>query len=262
MAPHWTELRSELESWLTTQPRILIGCDFDGTLAPIVDHAGEAALPLEARVALERLGSLAGINVAIISGRSLADVRSRVGVGSLLYAGNHGLEMRAHHGLETLAPGAGLGQARLREVINQLEGLLPRIPGVWVEDKHWTASVHYRLASEEHHALVSQIVSTTLETVEELVLRQGLRTLEIRPAIQWNKGTALAWFMELCEVPPSATAFLGDDVTDLDAFAILPDGWPCVVGDHLPPTARIHLLAPADTAALLTWIADIRASAF
>lgn len=263
MTPHWTDLRQELQHWVLTSPRVLIGCDFDGTLAPIVDHAEQAALPEEARRALERLRDLAGVQVAIISGRSLADLHQRVGISGLHYAGNHGLEMRPHHGAEILAPGAGVGQMKLRETLEQLEAILPRVPGVWVEDKHWTASVHYRLAAEEHHALVGQLVNTTLEGISELTLRQGLRTWEIRPSIQWNKGTALTWFMEQCGVPVPGTAFLGDDVTDLDAFAVIAGGWPCVVGDHMPaPSAHMCVRDPADTADFLTWMADVRMSAF
>ena len=263
MIPHWTELRDDLEQWLTTQHRILLGCDFDGTLAPIVEHADDADLPMETRHILERMQKLPGVHVAIISGRGLADVRSRVGLGEVSYAGNHGLEMHMRGAMSVLAPGAGEGQSKLRDSLSELERILPRVPGVWIEDKHWSASVHYRLASEEHHALVAQIVEATLAGVEELVLRSGHRTWEIRPAIQWNKGSALKWFMQQSEIPACASAFIGDDVTDLDAFAVLPcDAWPCVVGETEAPSARVRLADPTDTATFLNWVTEVRASAF
>ncbi len=263
MIPHWTELRAELKLWLTTQHRILVGCDFDGTLSAIVDHADDADLPGTTRDVLDRLHQLPGVQVAVISGRGLADVRSRVGLSGLSYSGNHGLEMQMRGSADILAPGAGAGQAKLREIITELESILPRVPGVWVEDKHWSASVHYRLASEEHHALVGQIVQATLSGIEELTLRSGHRTWEIRPATSWNKGAALKWFLDQSEIPSSAGAFIGDDVTDLDAFAVLPpEGWACVVGDTEAPTARARIADPGDTAMFLTWLADVRMSAF
>lgn len=263
MTPHWTELRSELERWLTSQHRIFVGCDFDGTLSPIVDHAEDADLPGETRCVLERLCCLPGVELAVISGRALADVRSRVGMVNLSYAGNHGLEMQFRGSTDVLAPGAGEGLACLRALLIELDRILPRVPGVWVEDKHWSASVHYRLASEEHHALVAQVLESSMSGISELILRPGLRTWEIRPATVWNKGAALQWFLQQSEISAHAAVFIGDDITDLDAFAILPgNAWPCVVGDTEATTARVRLADPADTTAFLSWMADVRASTF
>ena len=262
MTPHWTEHRADLQRWLITSPRILLGCDFDGTLSPLVSHASEAELPDPARQAIERLKSLPGVVLAIISGRALADVQRRVGIKGVLYSGNHGLELLAPNGTETVAPHAGDAQARLREVLGELERVLPHVPGVWIEDKHWTASVHYQLAEADQHELVGQIVKAVLEGVKELSLRQGKRTWEIRPAGNWNKGTALMCFMEQCDIPSRATAFVGDDVTDFDAFAVLPDGWACVVGDTASVAARVRLRDPDDTANMLAWMADVRFSSF
>ena len=93
MKPHWTEQRSAMQFWLLMSPRILIGCDFDGTLAPIVAHADDARLPASTLAVLQRLISFPGVTLAFISGRSLADLQQRVNLAGALYAGNHGLEM-------------------------------------------------------------------------------------------------------------------------------------------------------------------------
>jgi trehalose 6-phosphate phosphatase len=261
MTLHWTEHRHEFERWLGSQPRILLGCDFDGTLSPIVSHAAAAEMLPGARRALERLVDLPGVTVVIISGRSLTDLRRKVEIPKALYSGNHGLELLAD-GAERLTPGAGQARARLREILPQLAEMLAPIPGVWIEDKRWTASVHYRLAPEERHSLIRQIVQTALQGVPDLVLREGRCVWEIRPAGAWDKGTALRWFMKHCGVTSQATAFIGDDVTDFDAFAAVPDGWTCVVGEAQPPSASVRLRDPEDTADLLHWIADVRLSAF
>jgi trehalose-phosphatase len=81
---------------------------------------------------------------------------------------------------------------------------------------------------------------------------------EIRPAIAWDKGSALRWFMDRCEIPTTATAFLGDDITDLDAFRELPDGWTFSVGDALASAAHVRVRDPADVAVLLEWMAGER----
>ena len=59
MIPHWTDKRDELRGWLLTQPRLLIGCDFDGTLSPLVQHAAQAHLPEASRDALRELSQKA-----------------------------------------------------------------------------------------------------------------------------------------------------------------------------------------------------------
>jgi trehalose 6-phosphate phosphatase len=262
MTPHWTEYRSELQRWLVSCPRVLVGCDFDGTLAPIVAHARDAALPPKARRALERMVKLPGVMVAIISGRALGDLRDRIGIHAVLYAGNHGLEMSGPGGVETIAPVAAQAQERLKEVVSQLTPMLERIPGVWIEDKQFTASVHYRMASIDHHSLVGQIVNTALRGIEELTPRAGKCVWDIRPSARWDKGAALTLFIKQCAVPNRAVAFFGDDLTDRDVFAVVPEGWTGVVGDLALPEARMRVRDPGEMADLLAWMADVRLSAF
>jgi trehalose 6-phosphate phosphatase len=262
MTPHWSEYKNELQRWLVSCHRLLLACDFDGTLAPIVAHAEDAELPPNARRALERLVKLPGVMLAIISGRALGDLRDRVGIGPMLYAGNHGLEMLGPGGVETTAPGAGLAEARLKEVVSQLTTMLQRVPGVWIEDKRLTASVHFRMAPADHHALIGQIVNTALRGIEELTPREGKCVWDIRPSTRWDKGAALTLFMKQCAVPNRAVAFFGDDVTDRDVFAVLSEGWTGVVGDLDLPGARLRVRDPAEMAGLLAWMADVRLSAF
>jgi len=262
MTPHWTELRGPLQQWLTTQPRILLGCDFDGTLTPIASHAGDAELPIAVRRCLERLVTLPGVMVAIVSGRALADLRSRVGIRQALYAGNHGLEMLGPGGVEVLAPGAAESPGRLSRALGQLEKLLERVPGVWIEDKRLTASVHYRQAAVDHHALIGEVVNTVLRKEPDLLLRQGKCVWEIRPSITWDKGSAMSVFTGQCGVPCAAVAYFGDDVTDCDAFSAVSGGWPGVVGEMAAAEARLRLCDPKDMAEFLAWVADVRLSAF
>src|SRR5687767_7147054 len=93
--PHWTERWNELETHLASRPRLLVATDFDGTLAPIVPHPEDARLPGATRGLMRRIAACDDILFAVISGRELEDVRTRVGLDTLLYAGNHGLEIHA-----------------------------------------------------------------------------------------------------------------------------------------------------------------------
>jgi len=257
MTPNWTEQREALREWLLSHPRILIGCDFDGTLAPLVPHADDARLPNFTRAAMEKLVAEPGVKLAVISGRSLADLQSRVDVAGVLHAGNHGLEM-AWEGAMAVAPGTEEAGPALRGVLARLAPALARIDGVWIEDKRLSASIHYRLAHEDARPEVEALVRAAVQDVTELKLRPAKCIWEIRPATAWDKGCALRWFMDRCEVPSSATAFLGDDVTDLDAFRELPDGWTFLVGDEVQANARVKLRHPGDVAMLLKWMVGVK----
>lgn len=261
MTPDWNDQRDALREWLLSHPRILIGCDFDGTLTTIVSHADDARMPVHTRTTLERLVSLPGVACALISGRSLTCLQERVALAGALYAGNHGLEMASFDGKTVFAPGAEALAPSVHQVVILLTEQLAHIPGVWVEDKLLSASVHYRMAAEDRRAEIEALVRAAVQDMEGLHIRPAKRIWEIRPTIPADKGTALRWFMEQCHAPSSATAFMGDDVSDLDAFRELPDGWTFMVGNDLPSTARVHLNTPDDTTALLEWMTEVRSIA-
>jgi trehalose 6-phosphate phosphatase len=258
MIPEWTEQREALQAWLVSNPRILIGCDFDGTIAPLVSHADDARLSIPTRAVLQRLVALPGVAVALISGRSIIDLQQRVAVDGVLYAGNHGLEMASYDGSTVMAPAAEATVGVVHQVLEQLAAALAPIPGAWIEDKGVSASVHFRMAAEASHAEIEDLVRAAVQDVKSLSIRPAKRIWEIRPAIPWDKGTALRWFMSRCQVNSSATAFMGDDVTDLDAFREVPDGWTFLVGKEMDAAASATLRDPSDTAALLEWMAEVR----
>ncbi len=258
MTPHWTEQRDALREWLVSHPQILIGCDFDGTLAPLVPHADEVSLPETTRDALTRLSALPGVQLAFISGRGLADLRRRVALPNVLYAGNHGLEMTAPDGSVVFAPAAVEARSMLQQVQAKLAPALQHLPGVWIEDKQLTLSIHFRQAAASCHAEVEQRVRDHVRGISTLEVRPAKCIWEIRPAIDWDKGSVLRCFLEQTRVPSHAAAFMGDDVTDQDAFRELPDGWTFFVGDTFQSTARLRLHDPRDTAELLCWMAEQR----
>jgi trehalose 6-phosphate phosphatase len=189
--------------------------DLDGTLAPIVPVPSEAqALPSAADALLGLASQLAV--VAVITGRAALDARRMLG-----RAGNH-LMVIGNHGLEWLETGGGApegddDQAPLRSVIAALVARVPALPGVQVEEKGLSATIHYRQAPDPEAARAELL--TALQGVDgtRVEVREGRRSIELRPAGSGNKGTALRTLVERFSLRGLVVA--GDDATDLDMFA-------------------------------------------
>src|SRR6266545_5805946 len=121
--------------------RIAVFCDFDGTLSPIVDHPDAAFLPAGTRGVLARLAR--HCPVGVISGRDLTDVRARVGLSGLWYAGGHGVELAGPHGVHDVMPEAEKARPVLARAAAELADRLGDLPGVSLEPKDVSLSVHY-----------------------------------------------------------------------------------------------------------------------
>jgi len=202
--------------------------DFDGTLSPIVEQPGAAALAAGTDAALRALAAL--YPVAVLSGRDLADIRERVGIPGLWYAGSHGFEMvgpdGSYHSNETAAQSIPL----LEEAVAELTGQLTPYPGVVVEHKRYAVAVHYRNAAPEAGAAVTAAVHTVGNRLG-LKATAGRMVAELRPNIAWDKGKTLEWIVDqVAGEEPLLPIFLGDDLTDEDGFdAVLHDGIGIVV---------------------------------
>ncbi|MGH7556430.1 MAG: trehalose-phosphatase [Gemmatimonadota bacterium] len=231
---------------------VLVALDFDGTLTEIVDDPAAPGITAERRSFLATIPA-PGRRLTIVSGRKLEDVRRRVGIPGVIYIGNHGLEIE----------GPAVERRPPPEVADRLARLLGRIDRlledeaieiqIEIEDKTWTATLHIRPRgdSERQKAIADAIG----EPVDEagFVLRPGKASWEIRPAGGFDKGDALRWLIDA--VPGGSAArslYVGDDVTDEDAFRALPDGITVRVGDPDQETAaRYRLVDPAAVYRLL-----------
>ena len=181
---------SELVHRIDQAETLLLGLDFDGTLTPICPKPDDVILAEPVRALLARLSSLRRIRVLIVSGRSLVDVAGRVGLPDLIYAGDHGLEIRGP-GFFFVEPTAAALADRLRELTIRLEELLADIPGALVEPKSLTTSVHYRNVAPEHRDRLARIVHETVDAdATRFVLTTGHAVWEVRPRVTWNKGDA------------------------------------------------------------------------
>jgi trehalose 6-phosphate phosphatase len=193
-------------------PRMLCVFDFDGTLSPIVPQPDEARLPLAVKARLEELAALA--KVAIITGRSLSDLRPRLAFAPHYLVGNHGLE-----GM----PGWEARSAAYAEMCRAWEAALLKAmrtqhtPGIWVENKRYTLSVHYRLARD--HAAVEEKLQGIFEKLQPTPrVIAGKCVFSLVPPDAMDKGQALAQLMAMTQAENAI--YVGDDVTDEDVFAL------------------------------------------
>jgi trehalose 6-phosphate phosphatase len=244
-----SELGSELER-LAAVGRLLVGTDFDGTLAEIVNRPEDAVPVPGAVAALEELAGAPGVTVAVVSGRSLDDLRARLGeVALAVLVGGHGAEWP-----DGDLPPAARDRARLHEVTAALEQLATGVEGAWVERKPHSAALHLRR--------VEPGAADGLEAAAAGIgRRQGIRTMIGKRIVEVSVSSATkASAVGRLRRRSGATAvlFVGDDVTDEDVFADLGEGDVGVkVGDG--PTAAPHRVAdPSEAVALLRRLAASR----
>jgi len=200
--------------------------DFDGTLASIAAAPDLVQIPEHVRARLRAISQAPNTLVAVISGRALDDVRLRLGVPELVYAGNHGLEM-AGRGWSWTLPEADALRPVLADLCRRLEGRLQDVPGVLVENKGLSASIHFRLTP---HPRVEDVRVAVYEEASRLpprtiTVRPGKRVLEVRPDVAWDKGAAARFLLRRAfgeDWPVRArVVYVGDDRTDEDAFRTL-----------------------------------------
>ena len=206
--------------------RLLLCLDYDGTLSPIVRDPAAARLAGSTRDILRRLAGSGRITLAVISGRGLEDVRERVGLDGVIYAGNHGLEIRGPD-LEYLNPSARRSRPALRAAAERLSRQLTGIDGAEVEDKGLTLSVHYRNCRPPDRERARETVFRAVapdRSRRRLRVGEGKMVIEIRPPTSWNKGNAVNLLRREAAKSGSKkvrTVYAGDDRTDEDAFRAL-----------------------------------------
>jgi trehalose 6-phosphate phosphatase len=239
---------------------LLLGLDFDGTLAPIVPRPEHAALLPASRNALDRLAARGDTHIALVSGRSLDDLRRRVVLERVYYAGNHGLEIEGPD-VHRVHEDAEAARGTLQTLVHDLERTLKPIEGVIVEDKGLTLSVHFRMVHDEaEEARVRESVHAVADDLTGIRLTDGKKVVEIRPDVDWHKGRAFRFLRDTLEerFGRAPAIFIGDDRTDEDAFREL-GSTDCsiIVGD--PPQhesiAQACLRSPDDVAKFLSRLA-------
>lgn len=280
----WPEIAGRLAG-----KRLALFLDYDGTLSPIVQRPELALLPEAARAVLRRLAER--MPVAILSGRRRENVAALVGLPRLIYAGSHGFDVAGPPTAQGEPPlrhqvGAGV-PAQMRRVAECLRRDLAGIDGVLVEDKRFAVAVHYRLVDDRDLPRIEAAVDRAAAQENggaagapsaagdaghlgahgspggpgaRLRKTGGKKVWELRPDVDWDKGRALLWLLDRLGLDGADVLplFLGDDVTDEDAFAAVASrgGLGLLVADQPRPTAAAYRLRdPEEALELLTRLA-------
>ena len=264
---------ADLARRLAASP-LLAALDIDGTLAPIAPTPEKAAVPDATRRTLERLASLPNVHVVFVTGRAASDGRRLVNVGNTWTIGNHGMELIDPMGTVRVNPSVEAFAPAIATAARMLAEPLTRYDGVFVENKRWTLSVHFRLADPTVVPNVERVL-TGIATELGLLILEGKKIFELRPPVAINKGTALIELARSLGVIRDndlvgSLLYAGDDRTDEDAFRALPPPPSNAIALHvgraeLPEGFRTHAEFVADDPLavheLLQWLVSVREQA-
>jgi len=180
-----------------------------------------------------------------------------VGLDGLSYAGSHGYDIAGpgfrHEVGEGIPEKIESAAAALRRELEGLEGVL-------IEPKRFAISIHFRLAREEDLPRIERIVDEIAARHPGLRKGHGKKLFELRPDLDWDKGQALLWMLDAFGLPGAVPLYLGDDLTDEDAFrAVEERGVGILVAEEPRPTAASYSLRdPGEVRRFLEWLADRR----
>jgi trehalose 6-phosphate phosphatase len=239
--------------------RLLVLCDYDGTLAAFDP---DPTIPRPTPEMAELLAALAArtdLSFGIVSGRRISDLRTRTQLPSRVYlAGLHGMEIEVgarrwqHPDLEA-------ARQSVRSLYERLEAVRG-IPGLVLEDKHASVAVHVRGVPPDRRDTALLLADQCADDwIASGKLRRltGSLVVEYLPNIAAHKGDATTWIAEDVEErcrQPVWTVFIGDDVTDEDAFKAITNGISVLVGAR--PTNASHRVKGLDEVrALIGWLA-------
>lgn len=253
-------VREKIQAALAAARRGLFS-DLDGTLSAIVSSPTAAVVLPEVRALLDEARGVFDL-VAVVSGRPALEAARLVQVPGIVYAGNHGLERvqltpenRQGRGSvpRQVHPEAARYERAIDEtLVNIKTALGRRFPGVWIEPKGVTGSIHLRAVAEPEAAEAAVYeLAQQLGGPRGLRVTRGRRVVELRPPVEANKGTAVADLIGEYEL--GGAIYLGDDQTDLDAFHALRE-LAGTSGVHGVTVAVLSAEAPAE----LAEAADIR----
>lgn len=236
------KIRQEL-----SQKKVILFLDYDGTLTPIVATPDLAVISDEMREMVRRVSQ--ALTVSVVSGRATDDVKSKVRIDGLFYAGSHGFEIIDLAGNVTINEEAQKIRGTIDEVHKKLSERLKGVPGALVENVKYTISSHYRLVSDEDFPKVARAVEKILEEYPALRKTDGKKVFEIRPKIDWDKGKAVEWILKYLEFDENKQipVYIGDDTTDEDAFRVLKDkGFGILVAQEPRPSEAKYVIRDTD----------------
>ncbi|MGY1630716.1 trehalose-phosphatase [Geodermatophilus sp. SYSU D01186] len=247
MAGSPADLATALRELAGRRP-LLVASDYDGVLAPLVGDPSAAVPSPGVGEALARLADRPGVVVALVSGRGVADLQTVSGLsGPYRWVGSHGAEFDG--------PLTGELAARRDALAERLAPLVAAVPGALLEVKPASVAVHVRQVADRA-AAAELLAAADRDADPSLTKKPGKEVLELA-VTDADKGRALLRLRE--ELGAAAAVYLGDDLTDEDAFRALPAGDVTVKVGEGDTVARFRIPGPAAVVALLEELAGLLA---
>lgn len=235
--------------------------DFDGTISDLVPDRRDAQIDPTCHELLLKLASRPENLVAILSSRELDDLVSRVRIPGAFMAGSSGLELRTPDG-RRLRPGSGAAERLLHErarILPALKVLEQRSPGVDIEDKHWSAAVHYRNARAADRQKVVTALGT-LNSIHGVPMFHGPEVVEVQFLPGVDKARTLRTIVHTSLEDNSGVRvnYAGDDQSDVHAlrWALTRDGAALIVGKRIKLTGARYVERPTQLAAAVSAMYD------
>lgn len=245
---------AEVDAKIQTAGRVALFLDFDGTLAPIAEDPTAAQLSPDVREVLRRIAQQEFVVTTVISGRAVEDLYTRIRLDGIIYGGNHGLEIFGR-GMRFVEPAADARRGQMQRLAETLGAGLRPFPGVMVEDKGLSASVHYRQAAADQVPAIEDAVRYAVASAGAWFrLQPGRKSLEIVPRTGWHKGAAVQWINRQLGENGLLPIYLGDDYSDEDAFAVLRNAITVKVNGPIATCARYRVPDPYAVYQFLLWL--------
>jgi trehalose 6-phosphate phosphatase len=238
---------------------ILLMCDFDGTLVPIQGDPGKCILLPEIRNQLEMIVHAGDSHVAILSGRSLSDIRKRVPIKDIYHAGSHGLEI-AGPKIQYVHPEALVAKTIIDKIRRKVEKEIVHIEGILIEKKKFSFTLHYRMANKTDGVFVRKMlykISSENTKKQGIAILIGKKVLELVSNVSWDKGkAALMIIKQLGET--CLPIYIGDDVTDETAFKALSESGVTIrVGFSKKTAAQYYIRDQREILRILRYINEM-----
>jgi trehalose-phosphatase len=257
---HWNKLKNRLND-----KSLLLFLDYDGTLTPIAETPEKAVISQAAKDLLNKLSKKSHCSVAVISGRSLSDIKGLVGLKDIIYAGNHGLEIEGPK-IKFESQVSPRLKSVIRHIYKDAVNKFSQFKGVLIEDKGLTISIHYRLVDGKD---IQAFLSIFKEIADPYIVRDkikinsGKKVYEIKPPVMWDKGKVVLWLLARQQFLSGENkifpVYIGDDITDNDAFKVLKDkGLTIFVGEPNVSDASYYLKNTEEVTECLSRILEIK----
>ena len=230
---HFFSIQPSDEKKLRAHKRGYLLLDFDGTLSPIVKNPARARMSESLRKQLNAISKNSAWKVAVVSGRGLSFLKKRANISKAVLVGNHGFEILAPGKKVHVHPAAKKSRKLIQQLCRELKDKLKKVPGVLMENKIWSATMHTRNAASKNEKKALNIFRSVVQKPlfkRFIKVTAGKRVCEIRPPAKWNKGEAVKYILKR-EKKNVFPIYFGDDKTDEDAFrAVRTHGWGIKVG--------------------------------